>query len=237
MEYIANKDIIAQRIARFFKTGDVVNLGIGLPTQVGNHVPEGVSVLMQSENGMMGLGPAAGVGDEDRDLTNAGGVFVTVQPGGCFFDSATSFGIIRGGHVDYTVLGVLEVDQEGNLANYKVPGRKVPGMGGAMDLVAGARVVIAATLHFEPSGSSRLKRRCALPLTAFREVDMVVTDVGVFEILGGRFHLTECFEPYTPEWIQARTAAEVVISNECRTIPTSHFMNGMNDQGALTCPA
>ena len=148
MEYVANKDNIAKRIGRIFNSGDVVNLGIGLPTMVGNHLPEGVTIILQSENGMMGLGPAPAKGLENRDVVNAGGSPVTVLPGGCFFDSATSFGIIRGGHVDYTVLGVLEVDQQGNLANYKVPGKMVPGMGGAMDLTIGAREVIAATLHF-----------------------------------------------------------------------------------------
>jgi len=175
-------------------------------------------VILQSENGMMGLGPAAPAGG-DRDLTNAGGALVTVATGGCFFDSATSFGIIRGGHVDCTVLGVLEVDQEGNLANYKVPGKLVPGMGGAMDLTAGARVVIAAALHFEPSGGSRLKRRCALPLTAPGRVDWVVTDLGVFEVRDHCFHLTEWFEPYTPEWIMAQTDADVVLAAAARTLP------------------
>jgi 3-oxoacid CoA-transferase B subunit len=218
MEYVANKDIIAKRIARFFKSGEVVNLGIGLPTLVGNYVPKDVTILLQSENGMMGLGPAPAKGSEDRDITNAGGAPVTIQTGGCYFDSATSFGIIRGGHVDYTVLGVLEVDQDGNLANYKVPGKMVPGMGGAMDLTTGARVVIASTLHFEPSGASRLKRRCTLPLTASHEVNVVVTDLGVFEVIGGRFHLAECFEPYTPEWIQERTDVEIVVKNDCRIV-------------------
>ena len=218
MEYVANKDIIAKRIARFFKSGEVVNLGIGLPTLVGNYVPKDVTILLQSENGMMGLGPAPAKGSEDRDITNAGGAPVTIQTGGCYFDSATSFGIIRGGHVDYTVLGVLEVDQDGNLANYKVPGKMVPGMGGAMDLTTGARVVIASTLHFEPSGASRLKRRCTLPLTASHEVNVVVTDLGVFEVIGGRFHLAECFEPYTPEWIQERTDVDIVVKNDCRIV-------------------
>ena len=134
IEYTENKETIARRIARIFRTGDVVNLGIGLPTLVGNFVPEEVTVILQSENGMIGLGPAPEPGKEDKDLTNAGSMPVTIMPGGAYFDSATSFGIIRGGHVDYTVLGVLEVDQEGNLANYKIPGKMVPGMGGAMDL-------------------------------------------------------------------------------------------------------
>lgn len=218
MEYVPNKDIIAKRIARIFKNGDVVNLGIGLPTLVANYVPEDVTIILQSENGLMGLGPAAKPGEEDADLTNAGGAPVTILPGGCFFDSATSFGIIRGGHVDYTVLGVLEVDQEGNLANYKIPGKMVPGMGGAMDLTTGARVVIAATLHFEPSGASRLKRRCTLPLTAAREVNYVVTDLGFFEVVGDRFVLRECFAPYTPEWIQEKTEAAIVVSNDCTIV-------------------
>jgi len=218
MEYVANKEIIAKRIARFFKSGEVVNLGIGLPTLVGNYIPKNVTIVLQSENGMMGLGPAPAKGSEDMDITNAGSAAVTVQTGGCFFDSATSFGIIRGGHVDYTVLGVLEVDQEGNLANYKVPGKMVPGMGGAMDLTSGARIVIAATLHFEPSGASRMKRKCTLPLTAAREVNLVVTDVGLFEVMGDRFHLTECFEPYTPEWIKENTNADIVVKNNCPVV-------------------
>lgn len=218
MDYAPRKDVIARRIARLFHPGDVVNLGIGLPTLVAEHLPAGVTIVLQSENGLMGLGPAPAPGFEDRNLVNAGGAPISVLPGGCFFDSAASFGIIRGGHVDYTVLGVLEVDQEGNLANYKVPGRMVPGMGGAMDLVAGARTVVAATLHFEPSGASRLKKRCTLPLTAAREVNFVVTDLGYFEILGDRFHLRECFAPYTPEWIRDHTDAEVVIPNDCRIV-------------------
>lgn len=212
IEYSENKEIIAKRIARFFKTGDVVNLGIGLPTLVGNFVSPNITVIFQSENGFVGLGPAPLPGQEDKDLTNAGGMPVTILPGGAFFDSATSFGIIRGGHVDYTVLGVLEVDQEGNLANYKIPGKMVPGMGGAMDLVAGSRVVIAATTHFEKSGRSKLKRCCTLPLTAAGEVDFVVTDVGFFQIRGGKFHLMEYFSPYTPKWIIEKTDADILIS-------------------------
>ncbi|BDU74702.1 3-oxoacid CoA-transferase subunit B [Mesoterricola silvestris] len=213
MDYVPDKDVIARRIARIFRSGDVVNLGIGLPTQVVNHLPPGVAIILQSENGLMGLGPAPAPGQEDRDMVNAGGAPITVQPGGCFFDSATSFGIIRGGHVDYTVLGVLEVDQEGNLANYKVPGKMVPGMGGAMDLTIGARKVIAATLHFEPTGASRLRRRCALPLTAAREVDLVVTDLGLFEVKEGRFLLRECLGPYPPDWIRERTDADIDVAD------------------------
>jgi len=209
IEYVENKEIIARRIARLFKPGDVVNLGIGLPTLVANYLPEDVTIVLQSENGMLGLGPFPSPGLEDKDLTNAGGVPVTVMPGGCCFDSATSFGIIRGGHVDYATLGVLEVDQEGNLANYKVPGKMVPGMGGAMDLVAGARVVIAATTHLDKSGASKLRRRCSLPLTAAGKVSLVVTDAGCFEVAGGAFRLLEWFAPYDPEWIIARTDADI----------------------------
>ncbi|BDU78553.1 3-oxoacid CoA-transferase subunit B [Mesoterricola sediminis] len=212
MDYTPDKAVIARRIARLFRSGDVVNLGIGLPTLVAEHLPAGVTIVLQSENGLMGLGPAPAPGQEDRNLVNAGGAPISVLPGGCFFDSAASFGIIRGGHVDYTVLGVLEVDQEGNLANYKVPGKLVPGMGGAMDLVAGARTVVAATLHFEPSGASRLRRRCALPLTAAREVDLVVTDLGLFEVREGRFLLRECLGPHPPEWILARTDADIEVA-------------------------
>jgi len=215
IEYVENKEIIARRIARMFKNGDVVNLGIGLPTLVANFIPPDVTVILQSENGMMGLGPSPEKGKEDKDLTNAGHQPVTVLPGGCFFDSATSFGIIRGGHVDYTVLGVLEVDQEGNLANYKIPGKMVPGMGGAMDLVAGSRVVVAATTHLEKSGASKIKRRCKLPLTAAHEVNLIVTDVGYFEIVGAKLYLLEYFPPYTPEWIKEHTEADLVVMSTC----------------------
>lgn len=215
IQYVENKDIIAKRIARIFKTGDVVNLGIGLPTLVANYVPASVTLILQSENGLIGLGPTPAPGRADKDLTNAGAQPVTILPGGAFFDSATSFGIIRGGHVDYTVLGVLEVDQEGNLANYKIPGKMVPGMGGAMDLVAGSRVVIAATTHFEKSGQSKLRRRCSLPLTAAGEVDYVMTDVGFFEVKGGKFRLLEYFEPYTPEWIIEKSDADITAAPSC----------------------
>jgi 3-oxoacid CoA-transferase B subunit len=215
MDYRENKEIIALRIARLFQHGDVVNLGIGLPTLVGDFIPAVAGVVLQSENGLMGLGPAAAAGAGDKDLTNAGGAPVTLLAGGCYFDSATSFGIIRGGHVDYTVLGVLEVDQQGNLANYTVPGKRVPGMGGAMDLTAGARVVIAATLHFEPSGASRLKRRCALPLTTAGRVDLVVTDLGVFQVRDDRFRLVECLGPHPPDWVRAHTDADLEIAADC----------------------
>ncbi len=218
MEYTQDKDIIAKRIARFFKNGDVVNLGIGLPTLVGNYIPDDVKITLQSENGFLGLGPVPADGEEDEYLVNAGGMPVTLLDGGCFFDSATSFGIIRGGHVDYTVLGVLQVDQNGNLANYKIPGKMVPGMGGAMDLVVGARTVICAGTHFEKSGTSKLLRECTLPLTAVSQVDYLVTDVGVFKIEGGKFHMMEVFEPYTAEFVLENTEADVVVDKDFKIV-------------------
>ncbi len=221
MEYVASKETIAKRIARIFKDGDVVNLGIGLPTLVGNYVPEGVTIVLQSENGFLGLGPAPAPGAEDPALVNAGGGFVTIQPGGAFFDSAMSFAIIRGGHVDATVLGVLEVDQQGNLANYKIPGKLVPGMGGAMDLTVGAKLVVAATEHFDKSGASKLLRTCKLPLTAANQVDFVCTDVGFFEVRNGTFVLKEYFKPYTVEYILEKTDADIVVDKDCREVEIS----------------
>jgi acetate CoA/acetoacetate CoA-transferase beta subunit len=215
MEYKPNKEVIARRIARFFQNGDLVNLGIGLPTLVANYVPPGLTVTMHSENGFVGLGPVPPEGCEDGELVNAGGAFVTILPGGAFFDSAVSFGIIRGGHLDYTVLGVLQVDQEGNLANYKIPGKLIPGMGGAMDLCIGAKKVIAATAHFDRE-KSKLVRRCTLPLTAEGEVDYVVTELGLFEIRNRRFVLKEYFKPYDVQFIVDRTDADIVVAHDCR---------------------
>jgi 3-oxoacid CoA-transferase B subunit len=218
MEYTPNREIIAGRIARIFESGSLVNLGIGLPTLVANYIPKGVEILLQSENGFIGIGPIPEPGAEDPDLINAGGVPVTILPGGAYFDSATSFGIIRGGSLDYTVLGVLEVDQEGNLANYKIPGKLVPGMGGAMDLVTGAKTVVAATQHFDREGSSKLKRRCSLPLTAAAEVDVVVTDLGYFEVAEGSFVLKEHFAPYSVDDIIDNTDARITVSPDVRRL-------------------
>lgn len=215
MEYKADKTKIAKRIAQFFKDGDLVNLGIGLPTMVANFIPNDVDIILQSENGFLGLGPEPNDDDLNNDLVNAGGVPVTILPGGSFFDSATSFGIIRGGHLDFTVLGVLEADQEGNLANYMIPGKMVPGMGGAMDLLTGAKEVIAATVHFDKKGLSKMVKSCTLPLTAKSEVDYIVTDLGMFKIEGGKFILKEYFAPATPEWIVEKTQADVVIAADC----------------------
>ncbi len=217
MEYTPDKSKIAKRIARFFKNGDIVNLGIGLPTEVGNYIPKGVTITLHSENGFLGLGPAPESGKEDYDLVNAGGMPVTILTGGVFFDSCTSFGIIRGGHLDYTVLGVLQVDQKGNLANYKVPGKLIPGMGGAMDLTVGAKKVIAATLHFD-KGVCKLVRSCILPLTAKAEVDYVVTDVGFFTIENDKFVLQEYFKGYDVDFIIKNTPADIIVSPNCKEV-------------------
>jgi acetate CoA/acetoacetate CoA-transferase beta subunit len=172
------KDVIARRVAQELHDGDCVNLGIGLPTLVAAHVPPSVHVFFHSENGIMGMSPLPGEGYEDVNLTDAGGQPVGALPGACAFDSAYSFGIIRGGHLDVTVLGGLEVDEQGHLANWMVPGKMVPGMGGAMDLVTGARRVIVAMTHRSPGGS-KLVKRCSLPITSMRRVDLVVTELAV----------------------------------------------------------
>jgi 3-oxoacid CoA-transferase B subunit len=216
MDYKPDKTKIAKRIACFFKDGDLVNLGIGLPTLVGNYIPEDVSIILQSENGFLGLGQEPDESNINPDLVNAGGVPVTILPGGCFFDSAQSFGIIRSGRLDYTVLGVLEADQSGNLANYMIPGKMVPGMGGAMDLLSGARKVIAATVHFDTKGQSKMVKACTLPLTAQGEVDYIVTELGMFELGEDCFILKEFFAPATPEWIVENTQAKVLIDPLCK---------------------
>lgn len=207
------KEIIAKRVAKEFKDGQLINLGIGLPGLVANYIPDGVKVSFQSENGMIGMGPAPEDENKNLDITNAGGGCVTVLPGGCFFDSATSFALIRGGHVEYTVLGALEVDEEGNLSNWIIPGKKVPGMGGAMDLVVGAKKVIVATLHTD-RGRPKILKKCKLPLTAKAQVDMIVTELGVFEILNGRLMLVEKNENTTIEEIKRLTEANFTLSDD-----------------------
>lgn len=209
------KEIIAARVARELKDGDVVNLGIGLPTMVANFLPEGVNIILQSENGIMGMGAAAEKGKEDVDIVNAGAQYVTVNPGAMFFDSATSFGIIRGGHVDATILGALEVDRHGNLANWIVPGKMVPGMGGAMDLVVGAKKVIIAMQHTQ-KGAHKILKECRLPYTAVGVVDMIITEMGVMEIRPEGIVLTEINEGYTIEDIRAATEAELILSPDLK---------------------
>jgi len=205
------REIIAKRVARFFKEGDVVNLGIGMPTAVANYIPVGSNIMLQSENGFIGLGSTPPAGQEEKDLVNAGGAPVTIVPGGSCFDSAMSFAIIRGGHVAATVLGALEVDEQGNLANWMVPGKMVPGMGGAMDLVAGARKVIIAMEHTTKEGDPKILKKCTLPLTAANEVDFIVTELGVMEITKDGIALKELAPGVTVEEIQSRTEAKLII--------------------------
>ncbi|TKZ36303.1 3-oxoacid CoA-transferase subunit B [Brachyspira catarrhinii] len=206
------REIIAKRVAKELKDGDLVNLGIGLPTEVANYIPDGVEVLLQSENGMVGMGPTPEKGKEDPNVTNAGGGLVTLLPGGVYFDSFTSFTIIRGGHVDATVLGALEVDQEGNLANWMVPGKLVPGMGGAMDLVVGAKLVIVAMEH-TVKGAKKILKKCTLPLTAKNQVNMIVTEKGVMKVTDKGLELTEIFSTSSIEDIKANTDADLIINN------------------------
>ena len=209
------KEIIAARVAKELKDGDVVNLGIGLPTMVANFLPEDVHIILQSENGIMGMGAAPEKGKEDVDIVNAGAQYVTVNPGAMFFDSATSFGIIRGGHVDATILGALEVDQHGNLANWIVPGKMVPGMGGAMDLVVGAKKVIVAMQHTQ-KGAHKILKECRLPYTAVGVVDMIITEMGVMEITKDGIVLTELHPDFTVEQVQEATEAELIISPDLK---------------------
>ena len=204
------KELIAKRVARELKDGDIVNLGIGLPTMAANYIPEGVNVLLQSENGFIGLGPTPEEGKEDKTILNAGGQPVTIVPGGAFFDSAMSFTIIRGGHVDVSVLGALQVDEEGNLANWMIPGKMVPGMGGAMDLVVGAKKVIVAMEH-TVKGNPKILKKCTLPLTAAKQVNMIITEMGVMEITDEGIVLKEINPEFTVEQVQAATEAKLII--------------------------
>ena len=206
------QEFIARRVAQELQDGTLVNLGIGLPALVANFVPEGRSVLFQSENGLIGLGPTPADDDIDLCITNAGAKPVTVLPGGSFFNSAVSFGIIRGGHVDVTVLGALQVSEKGDIANYMIPGKMVPGMGGAMDLLNGAKKVIVAMEH-TAKGAPKLLTECTLPLTAVNAVDLIVTEMGVIEVTYEGFVLTE-YNPYFPiEEIKAATGAPLIISS------------------------
>ncbi|MFJ5716090.1 CoA transferase subunit B [Neobacillus sp. NPDC093127] len=204
------KQIIAARVAKELSDGDVVNLGIGLPTMVPNFLPENVNVILQSENGYIGLGPLEG--EIDPDLVNAGGQPSSILPGGAFFDSLFSFELIRGGHVDVTVLGGLEVDANGNLANWMVPGKMVPGMGGAMDLVTGAKKVIVAMEHMAKNGSSKILEQCRLPLTGKGVVDMIVTELAVFRVTEEGLVLEELQEGVSLETVKEKTEAAFIVN-------------------------
>ncbi len=210
------KTLIACRVAQELKDGDLVNLGIGLPTLIPNYLPDGVHINLQSENGFVGMGPLAG--EALPDLVNAGGKPCGMVPGTAFFDSAMSFALIRGGHVDVTVLGGLQVDQEGSLANWMVPGKMVPGMGGAMDLVTGARNVIVAMEHTTKDGGAKILRRCDLPLTAAHKVHSVVTELAFFRFSNGQMVLVETAPGVTVDDVRAKTEAEFIVSPDCCTM-------------------
>lgn len=211
------KTIIAKRVAKEFSDGDFINLGIGIPTMVVNFLPENIKVTLHSENGFIGLGPTPEAGKEDKDISNAGGQPSSILPGGMFFDSSYSFGLVRGGHLDATVLGALQVDQEGNLANWMIPGKMVPGMGGAMDLVVGAKRVILAMEH-TAKGSPKILPKCTLPLTASECVDMIVTEMAVFEIKDKKMVLTERAENVSLEDIKAVTPAEYTVASDLKVM-------------------
>ena len=203
------KIVISKRAARFLNDGDVVNLGIGMPEMVANYLPEDVNIVFQSENGIMGMSSAAV--QDDLNVSNAGGKYVTVIPGAMFFDSATSFGLIRGGHVDATILGALQVDENGSLASHIIPGKMVPGMGGAMDLVAGAENVIVITTHTAKGDAPKILHKCNLPLTAYKRVNWIITELAVIEVTAEGLVLREINAETTVERVQELTEANLII--------------------------
>ena len=206
---------IARRVAKFLQNGDLVNLGIGLPTLVANYLPEGLEVEFQSENGLIGLGGAPEAGQEDQDITNAGAQPATLAVGASCFDSAMSFAVIRGGHVGVTVLGALEVDQEGNLANWIVPGKMVPGMGGAMDLLVGAKEVIVAMEH-TAKGNPKILKKCTLPYTAVHCVTKIITEMCVFNVTKDGLVMTEINPEFTVDDVKAATAADFTVAEDLK---------------------
>lgn len=210
------KEQIAQRIAKELRDGFYVNLGIGIPTLVANYIPEGVNVVLQSENGLLGMGPFPHENQVDPDYINAGKQTITTLPGSAIFDSATSFGMIRSQRVDLTVLGAMEVSENGDIANWKIPGKLVKGMGGAMDLVASAKNIIVAMMQTNPKGESKLLPSCTLPLTGKGCIQKVVTELGYYEIKNGAFHLLEFAPGVTVEEIQSKTAGKLVVSDSLK---------------------
>ena len=212
---------IAQVIAKELKDGYYVNLGIGIPTLVANYIPEGMEVVLQSENGLLGMGPFPFEGEEDPDLINAGKQTITKVPGSAIFDGATSFGMIRAGKVDLTVLGAMEVSDGGDIANWKIPGKMVKGMGGAMDLVASAKNIIVAMQHTNKKGESKLLKECTLPITGLKCVKKVVTELGIFEITERGFELKEIAPGITPEVVRSKTEGRLVIEGEIPEITVS----------------
>ena len=211
------RNFIARRAAMELKDGDVVNLGIGLPTAIPNFLPKGVNVVLQSENGLIGMGPTPEEGKENPWYVNAGGGYITTAEGASSFDSAMSFSIIRGGHVDVSILGAMQVDEQGDLANWMIPGKKTPGMGGTMDLLVGARKVILAMEH-TAKGSPKILKKCTLPLTAKGQVNMIITEMGVMEITPKGIVLKEINPEFTVEQVQAATEAELIIDKNLKKI-------------------
>src|SRR5215470_2412252 len=205
------KEQIAKRIAKELKDGFYVNLGIGIPTLVANYIPQGIKVVLQSENGLLGIGPFPEEGEEDPDLINAGKQTITTVPGSAFFDSAMSFGMIRAGKVDLTVLGAMEVSENGDIANWKIPKKLVKGMGGAMDLVAAAKNIIVAMMHTNPKGESKLLPHCSLPLTGVRCVKKVVTDLAVLDVTESGFKLLERAPGVSVDEIKSKTEGKLVV--------------------------
>ena len=219
MTSASKRESIARRVAQEFRDGFYVNLGIGIPTQAASYIPEGCEVILHSENGLMGIGDYPLEGEEDADLINAGKETVTTIPGSSFFNAAESFAIVRGGHIDITVIGGMEVDQQGNLANWMIPNKSIKGMGGAMDLVAGSKRVIIAMQHTGPDGSSKILKKCTLPLTGVGVVDMIVTEMAVMKVTPEGLVLLEVQPGFTTQEVLDATQADLIVKEPVPTCP------------------